>query len=605
MNAQSVQARELLKSVFGYDAFRVGQDEILNAVFAGENVLAIMPTGSGKSLCYQLPALVLDGLTVVISPLIALMRDQVKFLVNSGIAAASLNSANSEAENDETYRALRAGRLKLLYVSPERLAVEGMAAFLKRLGVSLVAVDEAHCISQWGHDFRPEYMKIRDVVEMLGEVQVIALTATADAATRKDIETRLFGGKARVFLHGFDRPNIYLSFQPKAAKRQQVLNFLAEHRGESGIVYCASRQGSEDLAAHLDGQGYKAFAYHAGLPQHLRALNQDRFLQEDGVVIAATVAFGMGINKPDVRFVCHLDMPKSIESYYQEIGRAGRDGLPAATLTLFGVEDMRLRRAQIAESTASEAQKRVEGQRLNALITLCEAPHCRRQSLLKYFGEDAPRCFHCDLCEAGVERYDASIEAQKAMSAILRTGQRFGTEHLTRLLVGERTEAIERLRHDLLPTFGVGRDRSVGDWRTIFRQLYALGLIDSDMSERAGWSVTEAGRAVLRGEEKLELRRDLIGRKSRADKRQRQKGIANFSADDAEIMRMLKGLRTQLAKEQNVPAYVIFPDRTLEEMVRLKPDSLVLMATVHGVGEAKLQRFGAEFLQCLRQAVAG
>ena len=449
-------AARSLRNTFGFDGFRPGQAEIVAAILEGRDVLAVMPTGSGKSLCYQLPALVRGGLTVVVSPLIALMRNQVAQLRGYGIAAAALNSATDPAENSATADLVKSGELRLLYVAPERLVKSETLDLLRRAKVAMLAVDEAHCISQWGHDFRPDYAALGQVQDSLGGVQTVAFTATADAATRADIVAKLFGAPPAEFVHGFDRPNLRLAMQAKAGGRKQITDFIGQRHGQSGIVYCSSRRKTEELAEALRGGGVNALAYHAGLEPGERSRNQDTFLQDDGVVMIATVAFGMGIDKPDIRFVLHADMPSNIESYYQEIGRAGRDGLPADTLTLYGMGDIRLRRLQIDESEAEPAQKRIDRQRLNALVSLCELPRCRRQTLLAYFGETAETCGNCDFCCDGAEVIDGTIAAQKALSAIVRTGERFGTEHLASVLIGENSELVEKFGHDCLTTFGVG-----------------------------------------------------------------------------------------------------------------------------------------------------
>ncbi len=594
-------AEAALHSVFGFEAFRAGQAEIVQALLAGEDVLAVMPTGSGKSLCYQLPAIISGGLTVVVSPLIALMRDQVRQLQGLGVNAAALNSAISDDEAARIHRDLRDGSLRLLYVAPERLVRDGTVAMLNRHKVRLLAIDEAHCVSQWGHDFRPEYLALGAVRADLGAPPTIALTATADAPTRADIRQKLFGeSNPRQFIRSFDRPNLHLMMQPKASARQQISRFIAARRGLSGIVYCSSRKRTEDLAAGLVALGHDALPYHAGLEQRLRDANQDRFLRDDGVVMVATVAFGMGIDKPDVRYVCHADLPANVEAYYQEIGRAGRDGLPAETLTLYGLDDMRFRRLQIEQGEANEDRKRIERQRFNALVALCESPRCRRQTLLAYFGEESAPCGNCDLCQEGVARFDATIEAQKAMSAIARTGQRFGTEHLVQILTGNATDAILRLEHDRLPTFGVGRDRDLHAWRSIFRQLYGAGLIDLDITEGGGWFITDSGRAVLKGQQRIELRAEsLTG--GRAKDRRRGAGAsaaaeAMLSAADQALLAALKDLRRRLATELQQPAYLVFSDRTLIELAVKRPGSLYRMADIHGIGQAKLDRFGQAFL---------
>ncbi len=595
-------ATAALRATFGFDRFRAGQEEIISAILAGRDVLAVMPTGSGKSLCYQLPALIRDGLTLVVSPLIALMRNQVAQLQGYGIAAASLNSANGAGANRDVVDQIRRHALRLVYVAPERLTKPDTLALLQRADVSLLAVDEAHCISQWGHDFRPEYMGLAAVRAALG-VQTVAFTATADAVTRVDIVDRLFAQPPRVFVHGFDRPNLRLAVRPKSTGRRELVDFIDARRGQSGIVYCSTRRGTEELAAALARRGFKALAYHAGMEPDARSHHQDAFLQEEGIVMAATVAFGMGIDKPDVRFVCHADMPSNIESYYQEIGRAGRDGLPADTLTLFGVGDIRLRRLQIDDSPSAEEQKRVDRQRLNALVALCESPRCRRQTLLAYFGETAEPCGNCDICLEPPAVIDGTIAAQKALSAVLRTGERFGTEHLVNLLVGDETEAIRKFSHQALPTFGVGTEFTRNEWRSIFRQLYAAGILAQDIARFGSWKVTEAGRAVLRGRAPLSLRKDAV--RPRQERRSRTTADAPAGGADAGLLEALKKKRFALARAQGVPAYVVFPDRTLIDMARLQPRDLDAMAAIHGIGQAKLARYGEAFLAVIRRHAGG
>jgi ATP-dependent DNA helicase RecQ len=592
-------ARAALRTTFGFGDFRAGQADIVSAVLSGRDVFAVMPTGSGKSLCYQLPALVRGGLTVVVSPLIALMRNQVAQLRNFGIAAASLNSANDAGETRDTLESLSRGELRLLYVAPERLAKPDTVAMLKRAKVNLLAVDEAHCISQWGHDFRPEYLTLGELQATLGVDQIIALTATADAATRTDILAKLFRREPKVFIHGFDRPNLRLDIQLKGTSPARQLGaFLQQHRDQSGIIYCSSRKRTEELAQSLRGTGFNALAYHAGMEADARSRNQDAFLQEDGVVMTATVAFGMGIDKPDVRFVCHADLPSTVEAYYQEIGRAGRDGLPADTLTLYGMGDVRLRRMQIEDGDSSDEQKRIERQKLNALIALCETPRCRRQALLAYFGETAQPCGNCDICDGGVSVVDGTVAAQKALSAMARTGERFGTEHLVSILLGEETENVEKFGHARLPTFGVGKEYDRQEWRGVFRQLNGAGIIAVDVAGYGGWTMTDAGRAVLKGKAPFDLRADRL--KPARAKRARGAASAGMEhpADEA-LLAVLKQHRSALAKAQRVPAYVIFPDRTLMDMAQRKPASLHEMQSVHGVGEAKLARYGASFIEVI------
>ena len=595
-------AQRALRATFGFETFRPGQAEIVGAILAGRDVLAVMPTGSGKSLCYQLPGLLRDGLTIVVSPLIALMRNQVAQLCGYGVAAAALNSSNDPGENRAILRRVARGELRLVYVAPERLLKTETLDLLNEAKVALLAVDEAHCISQWGHDFRPEYAELGKVQAALGGVQTVAFTATADAATRADILQRLFDRTPAVFVHGFDRPNLRLAMQAKVGSRRQIADFIEAHRGQSGIVYCASRRKTEELADHLRDIGISALPYHAGMDGAARSRHQDAFLQEDGVVVVATIAFGMGIDKPDVRFVLHADMPANIESYYQEIGRAGRDGLPADTLTLYSMGDIRLRRMQIDENEASDAQKRVDRQRLNALVSLCESPRCRRQTLLSYFGETAEPCGNCDFCCDGAQLIDGTIAAQKALSAIVRTGERFGTEHLTNVLLGEHSEAVGKFGHDCLPTFGVGKEYDKKQWRSIFRQLHGAGVITLDITGYGTWKVTETGRRVLKGADKITLRTDTLktGRKA-ARAAANSAALADGLPGDGELFEALRRRRSELAKQQRVAAYVVFADKTLIDMARRKPKTALEMAAVHGVGEVKLAQYGEVFLEVIRR----
>jgi ATP-dependent DNA helicase RecQ len=590
------RAREALHRVFGFSDFRPGQEEILDAVLARKDVMAIMPTGSGKSLLFQLPAILGDGLTVVVSPLIALMRDQVAQMREYGVAAAALNSAADGAERAAIYERLEQGRLRLLYVAPERLLREDTLALLSQSRIDLLAIDEAHCVSQWGHDFRPEYIRLKEAAQALGRPPTLAVTATADAPTRGDIEDKLFFRPPRVYVRSFDRPNLFLSFKPKADATRQLWDALQRHKGESGIIYCASRNRTEELAREFSERGRRALPYHAKLDPGVRAANQDAFLQEDGVVISATIAFGMGIDKPDVRFVLHADLPSSIESYYQEIGRAGRDGLPADTLTLYGLGDIELRRRQIEQSEAPPERKRIEQEKLEELVALCECARCRRQVLLGFFGEDCAPCGNCDVCQGAVRLVDGRIEAQKALSAVLRTEGRFFFGHLANILAGKRTEAVERHNHDRLKTFGVGSDRSPADWLGVFRQLMSARFLTRDRADRDRLVLTEAGRRALKGEADFQLREDILAPKAKAS---RAPPPAPRDAD-ADLFAALKALRAAMAKAANQPAYVIFPDRTLIEMARKKPATLAEMGEIHGVGEQKLQKFGPAFLAVVK-----
>ena len=599
-------ARAILKSVFGYDDFRPGQWEVIEAALAGRDVFAVMPTGSGKSMCYQLPALVAGGLTLVVSPLIALMRDQVGQLTRAGVAAASLNSMNSESEAAEAWDKLNAGDLRLLFVSPERLAGEGLVGRLRRLGVTRLAIDEAHCVSQWGHDFRPEYRLLAKTREALGGVPVTALTATADRQTREDIAQQLFPKPPHLVVHSFDRPNLKLAFAPKDQPRRQIDAFLRSHRGGSGIVYCSSRSRTERLAEGLREKGWNALAYHAGMEQEQRNRNQDIFLQEDGVVVCATIAFGMGINKPDVRFVVHADMPGSIESYYQEIGRAGRDGLNADTLTLYGVDDMALRRRQIDEKPIDEERRRIEHKRLNAMIDLCESALCRRSALLSYFGEDTPSCRHghspirCDLCAAEApELTDATLDARKLLSAVARSGQRFGAAHLADILTGTTTEAIRRQNHDGLKTFGVGQDKPKSAWTALARKLFAAGALAEASVEHGGFCLTGKGEDILFGREPIALRADPYSERGSRRGGRDQARADGLDEGTAGLFEHLRQLRLSLAREEGVAAYIIFTDRTLIAMARARPAALDEMRAIEGVGERKLTQYGEAFLEAI------
>jgi ATP-dependent DNA helicase RecQ len=589
-------AREALHRVFGFADFRPGQAEILEAILGGQNVLAVMPTGSGKSLLFQLPALLNAGLTVVVSPLIALMRDQVAQMRSYGIEAAALNSVADAGERRAIFDGLDSGKLRLLYVAPERLLRDDTLSLLDKCKIDLLAIDEAHCVSQWGHDFRPEYIRLKEAAQALGRPQTLAVTATADAPTRADISRRLFFDEPRAFVRSFDRPNLYLAMRPKADPTRQLWDFLNRHRGDSGIVYCASRRRTEELAEEFSSRGRQALPYHAGLDPVTRARNQDAFLQEDGLVVCATVAFGMGVDKPDVRFVAHADLPSSIESYYQEIGRAGRDGLPATTLTLYGLGDIELRRRQIREGDAPPERKRVEQDKLDDLVTLCESPRCRRQVLLGFFGEDCGPCGHCDVCDGAVRTVDGKLDAQKALSAVLRTGGRFFFGHLANILSGNATEAVARFEHDKLKTFAVGKDRSPASWHSVFRQLMSAKLLTRDADDRDRLVVTEAGRAVLKGDGEFLLVEDTRPAKDKAVR----KAPPTPREADEDLLAALKALRTAMAKAANQPAYVIFPDRTLIEMASRKPTSLAELGEIHGVGEQKLQKFGPAFLAVLK-----
>jgi ATP-dependent DNA helicase RecQ len=590
------KARDALASVYGFSAFRPGQEEILAAILRGKDVLAVMPTGSGKSLCFQLPPIVREGLTLVVSPLIALMRDQVAQLRELGVEAGSLNSSSDVEERRLISRGLREQTLRLLYIAPERLLRDDVSAYLRNASIDCVAVDEAHCVSQWGHDFRPEYLRLRGAIEALGGLQTVAVTATADAPTRSEIASKLFVRPPQMFVRSFDRPNLFLAMRPKTNATRQLVERLDAHRGESGVIYCASRRRAEELADELSRRGRRALPYHAGLDHSVRAANHDAFLREDDCIVCATIAFGMGIDKPDVRFVFHADMPSSIESYYQEIGRAGRDGLPADAFTLYSAGDVELRRRQILESGAPDARKRVEMAKLDDLVALCETSRCRRQTLLSMFGEDARPCGQCDVCQGAVRLIDGRIDAQKALSAVLRTSGRFFFGHLANILAGKTTEAVAFHGHDQLKTFGVGRDRTPADWRGVLRQLQSAKFIARDENDRDRLLVTEEGRRVLRGEAPFALREDVVSAKARRVKRM----AAEPHEADAALLAALKGLRGAIAAAQKQPAYVVFADRTLIEMAKARPDTLDGLGRLHGVGAVKLQKYGAAFIAVIR-----
>ena len=594
-----IGAATLLRDVFGFDAFRPGQQDIVEAVTAGENVLAIMPTGGGKSLCYQLPALLRDGVTVVISPLIALMRDQVRALQEAGVNAGALTSGNTPEESDAVWEGLERGDLKLLYMAPERLAAGGVMGMLRRVGVNMIAVDEAHCVSQWGHDFRPDYLRIGELRRAL-DVPLAAFTATADAETQIEIIEKLFDGHApSKFLHGFDRPNIHLAFAAKDGPRRQILDFADARKGQSGIVYCGTRAKTEGLAGGLRDAGHLALHYHGGMDAEDRRIAERRFQQEDGLIVVATVAFGMGIDKPDIRWVAHADLPKSIEAYYQEIGRAGRDGAPAETLTLFGPEDIRLRRNQIDEGTAPPERRAADHARLNALLGLAEALECRRKNLLAYFDETEVTCGKCDLCDTPVDVFDGTVAVRKALSAILRTKEWFGSGHLIDILLGAQTEKIRERGHDSLPTYGVGREYSKPQWQAVFRQMMGHDLIRPDPTRHGALRMTDAALPILRDEAKISLRRDTIKSATR-----RPAVKAMVSDEDAPLLSALKAKRRGLAEAAKVPAYIIFNDKTLIEMAEKRPANLDAMAGISGIGAKKLDSYGDAFLEVINGEAA-
>jgi len=606
-------ALNALQSVFGYDSFRGQQADIIDHVVHGGDALVLMPTGGGKSLCYQIPALVRDGVTVVVSPLIALMRDQVTALRELGVRAAFLNSSLGAGEAREVERDMVAGDIDLVYVAPERLVTPRFLDLLDRTRLALFALDEAHCVSQWGHDFRPEYLQLSILHERHPDVPRVALTATADVQTRNEIKEKLGLTEARVFLSSFDRPNITYRVVPKKSERQQMLAFLNEnHPEDAGIVYCMSRAKVEDTAAWLNAQGREALPYHAGLPAQVREENQDRFIKGEGLVMVATVAFGMGIDKPNVRFVCHLDPPKSLEAYYQETGRAGRDGLPANAWMSYGMADVVMLRQMLEQSEAGDSHRRVERGKLEALLGFCETSNCRRQVLLNYFNETlAEPCGNCDTCLDPVESWDGTIAAQKALSAVYRTGQRYGAGHLIDVLLGNATEKVAQQAHDTLKTFGVGKDLSKTEWQSVYRQLVANGFLTVDLEGYGGFRLTDSGVAVIKGQRTVSLRKDpvLERRKGVRDalRRQSTRGGATagargaLSAADDALWHALRDCRTGLAKAQAVPPYVIFHDSTLLEMVSQRPRNHDAFARLPGVGGRKLERYADAFLEVIRQ----
>jgi len=606
-------AQQILRDTFGYTTFRGAQQHIVEHVVAGGDALVLMPTGGGKSLCYQIPALMRDGVGIVVSPLIALMQDQVDALKQLGVSAAFLNSSLDAHTAREVMRQMRTGELKLLYVAPERLMTQGFLELLDELnegnGIALFAIDEAHCVSQWGHDFRPEYRALTVLHERFSNVPRIALTATADAPTRAEIIERLQLEQAQQFVSSFDRPNIRYRVALKDNARKQLQTFLeSEHPDDAGIVYCLSRKKVEETAAWLKEQGWDALPYHAGLDAAVRSKNQQRFLREEGVIMVATVAFGMGIDKPNVRFVAHLDLPKSMEGYYQETGRAGRDGLPANAWMAYGLGDVVSMRQMLLSGDAPEERKRVELQKLDALLGFCESTTCRHQTILRYFGEVHPGdCKECDNCLSPVDTWDATLSAQMALSCVYRTGQRFGVAHLIDVLLGKVTPKIEQFNHQQLSTFGIGKDLAQTQWGSVYRQLVAAGYINVDMEAYGGLKLTEAARPVLKGEQEVWLRRDAEPAKRKSSKAERGSRLreAFAGANEDPLWQALKAKRMELAREQGVPPYVIFHDSTLLEILNHKPQTLDEMGRISGVGQAKLAKYGDAFLQVVEDVANG
>lgn len=603
-------SQQVLHDVFGFDQFRGAQESIVEHVVSGGDALVLMPTGAGKSLCYQIPSLVRRGVGVVVSPLIALMQDQVDALNQLGVKASFLNSSLDAATSQQVTAQLLAGDLDLIYVAPERLMNPGFLFILDRLhagpGIALFAIDEAHCVSQWGHDFRPEYRQLTVLHERFPKVPRIALTATADAPTRAEIVERLSLESAEQFVSSFDRPNIKYRVLQKQSAKQQLEHFLeAEHADDSGIIYCLSRRSVEETAQWLQDRGWDAMPYHAGLSVETRSANQKRFLREEGVIMVATVAFGMGIDKPNVRFVAHLDLPKSMEGYYQETGRAGRDGLPANAWMAYGFGDVVSLRQMVDSGEASEDRKRVERQKLNALLGYCESTTCRHQTILRYFGEvHAGSCGHCDNCLEPVETWNATQEVQKALSCVYRTGQRFGVTHLIDVLLGKVTSRVKQYFHEQVSTFGIGAELNQAQWNSIYRQLVAGGYLNADIELHGGLKLVDSvALPVLRGEQAVWLRKETAYSKSKTTKSGARKGSTHPFSNiaDEKLWEALKAQRTELAREQGVPPYVIFHDSTLLEMVKSAPTTLDQFSHISGVGQAKLERYGKHFIEVILQ----
>lgn len=601
--AERADKHAILKEVFGFDSFRPGQEEVVDTLLAGRNILTVMPTGSGKSLCFQIPALVAGGLTIVVSPLVALMQDQVAALKLAGVAADTINSSKTREDNVAAWRRAAAGETRLLYLAPERLMTERMLSALAKLDLRLIAVDEAHCISQWGPAFRPEYEALSQLRTLFPGVPIAALTATADAVTRDDIVARLFGGDAKMVVLGFDRPNIKLSVEMKQEWKRQMTDFLSRHEGDSGIVYCLSRKKTEEAAQYLRDRGINALAYHAGMHAEARQAHQNSFMTDPGIVIVATVAFGMGIDKSDVRFVLHVDLPGSVEAYYQEIGRAGRDGTPADAHMIYGLQDIRMRRVFIEDEDSGPERKRREHKRLDALVGYCEAPECRRRSLLAYFGETIEPCGNCDVCIDPVEMADGTEHGFKVLTAVQGSGQIYGAVHIVDILRGMNTEKIAKAGHDNLPAYGAGAELRKQEWQSIIRQLVASGFLRLDVQGYGGLGITPKGQDLMRGEESFRYRQDTL-KKSRAGARRTRDlaADADLSEADTELLNALRALRLSIAKERGVPAYVVFADRTLVDMARRKPATIDEFAEVHGVGAAKLRDFAEPFLTAINEA---
>ena len=609
VRANVADKHTVLKDVFGYDQFRDGQEDVIDCLMQGVSVLAVMPTGAGKSLCFQVPALAMEGLTIVVSPLVALMQDQVSALRLAGVAADAIHSNQDRDANVAAWHRVAGGETRILYMAPERLMTERMLTAISKLPICLFAIDEAHCMSQWGPAFRPEYAALGELTRRFPNVPVAAMTATADEATRRDIELQLFNGNHRTFVSGFDRPNIKLSVSPKASWKQQLLDYATERKGQSGIIYCLSRKKTEECAAALMANGINATAYHAGLERHEREARQNRFVTEDDLVVAATIAFGMGIDKPDVRYVFHTDLPGSIEAYYQEIGRAGRDGDPADAMMVFGAGDIRLRRQFIEQEETDDDHQRREIARLNSLISYAEAQGCRRQTLLSYFGDASEPCGNCDNCFNPVELRDGIEDAELVFGAIFETGERYGQAHVIDVLRGVENEKILKARHDKLECHGTGQRHSKAEWQSIVRQMISVGLLEVDIAGYSSLLITQKGNELSRGQGSFSYRADTLQPLKKRWKEQKGSSafgtaqpVAELSNQDRDLLAMLKKKRLDLAKERGVPAYVIFPDKTLADMAQKRPTSLEEFADVKGVGKSKLEQFADVFMDVVRQS---
>jgi ATP-dependent DNA helicase RecQ len=597
-----VNSLDILKQQFGYDSFRTGQAEIIDHVISGGDALVLMPTGAGKSLCFQIPAILREGTGIIISPLISLMRDQVQGLRENGIKAEYLNSSLSQQEDYNVREKIKAGEIDLLYVSPERLLTEEFQEFIKQIKIALFAIDEAHCVSQWGHDFRKEYRGLSILHENFPNVPRIALTATADEPTRREIIENLKLQQAKHFTGGFDRPNIEYHVSLKQNANSQLLNFIKSRQsGESGIIYCLSRKKTEQIAAFLKEKGFQAYPYHAGMDAAMRERNQDIFIKEEGIIIVGTIAFGMGIDKPNVRYVCHLDLPKSLEAYYQETGRAGRDGLPSTAWMIYGMGDLITMKQMIQSSESPEDRKKIEHRKLNSLLGFCETAECRRKVLLSYFGDNPPQtCNACDTCLIPVESWDGTKEAQMALSTVFRTGQRFGAAYLSDILLGADNPRIVNFRHDKLSVFGIGKSKNRIEWLSIFRQLIALGYLSSDLEGHGSLILTPPSREVLNGKQKVRFRTDVtLKMQGRKTKPARASTEPQTPANQA-LFEILRGKRLEIAKREKLPPYVIFHDKTLHEMARFRPVTNEELLRIQGIGESKLKKYGDEFLEVMR-----